>query len=66
MGRNLDVAQVAPNPSLSSLVGRIQFNFHSGNFAEVGYNVVEDYIYRTINLNDGNIFSGLASGDKSL
>jgi len=56
-GRSLQVSQVEPNEALSSLVGRLQFNFHSGNYSEVGNQVVQDYIYRTINLNGGNIFS---------
>lgn len=60
-GKNLDVMQVAPNPALSKLVGRQQFNFHSGNYSAVGYQTVEAYIYRTINLNGGNIFSDLTS-----
>ena len=60
-GRSLDVTQVEANQALSDLVGRLQFNFHSGNYAEVGYQIVEGYIYRTINLNDGKIFSELAT-----
>lgn len=59
-GVDLEVNAVAPNERLSRLVGRNQFNFHSGNYSAVGIQVVEDYIYRTINLNGGNIFSGLS------
>jgi anaerobic magnesium-protoporphyrin IX monomethyl ester cyclase len=65
-GQNLEVLQIAPNERLSSLVGRLQFNFHSGNYSSVGYQVVEDYIYRTINLNGGNIFSDLGSQGESM
>lgn len=65
-GKNLEVAHVTPNPALSELVGRLQFNFHSGNYSAVGCEIVEDYIYRTINLNGGNIFSGLGSGNEAL
>ncbi len=62
----LHVTSVAPNHALSNLVGRQQFNFHSGNFSEVDYETVEDYIYRTINLNGGEIFSGLQPNTKSM
>lgn len=62
----MEVMQTAPNPELSKLVGRQQFNFHSGNYAAVGSQIVESYIYRTINLNGGNIFSDLASQNPTL
>lgn len=65
-GKNLEVARVQPNAALSSLVGRQQFNFHSGNYSAVEYEVVQDYIYRTINLNGGNIFSGLKPQTKAV
>jgi anaerobic magnesium-protoporphyrin IX monomethyl ester cyclase len=58
-GKNLQVTQVAPNEALSQLVGRQQFNFHSGNYSAVEYQTVESYIYRTIHLNGGNIFADL-------
>ena len=60
-GKNLNVLQVKPNQALSSLVGRLQFNLHSGNYSNVDSQVLNDYIYRTINLNNGKIFSGLRS-----
>ncbi|HMJ47816.1 MAG TPA: radical SAM protein [Ferruginibacter sp.] len=60
-GYNLAVQQVQPNQTLSSLVGRLQFNFHSGNYSDVDFDTVHDYIYRTINLNGGQIFAGLNS-----
>lgn len=59
-GVNLSVSAIEPNERLSELVGRNQFNFHNGDYSAVGSQVVEDYIYRTINLNGGNIFSKLA------
>ncbi len=65
-GKNLLVTQVAPNAALSSLVGRLQFNFHSGNYSAVEYDVLEDYICRTTNLNGNNIFSNLAPQTKDL
>lgn len=60
-GKNLEVNNVAPNTNLSNFVGRLQFNFHSGNYSAVEYPVVEDYICRTINLNGNDIFSNLES-----
>lgn len=58
-GVNLNVKQIEPNKKLSELVGRQQFNFHTGNYSKVDSTVLNDYIYRTINLNDGKIFSRL-------
>lgn len=65
-GKNLWVTNMAPNAALSDLVGRYQFNFHSGNFSAVEYQVVESYICRTINLNGNNIFSDLESSTQAL
>jgi len=65
-GNNLIVQQIQPNQDLSKLVGRLQFNFHSGNYSKVDCNTLHDYIYRTINLNDGKIFAGLESQNKVL
>ena len=58
-GKNLHVSPVEPNAGLSSLVGRLQFNFHSGNYSAVEYQVLEAYICRTTNLNGDNVFSSL-------
>jgi anaerobic magnesium-protoporphyrin IX monomethyl ester cyclase len=65
-GNNLSVHSVQPNQELSELVGRLQFNFHSGNYSKVDSNTLHDYIYRTINLNDGKIFAGLEPQNKVL
>lgn len=65
-GNNLSVHSVQPNQDLSELVGRLQFNFHSGNYSKVDNNTLHDYIYRTINLNDGKIFAGLQPQNKVL
>lgn len=59
-GKNLNVTHVAPNEALSRLVGRQQFNFHSGNYSAVDYQMVERYIYATTNLNGDNPFAELA------
>jgi anaerobic magnesium-protoporphyrin IX monomethyl ester cyclase len=58
-GVNLIVQQVAPNPELSDLVGRLQFNFHSGNYSAVDNQMLNSYIYRTTNLNGGKLFADL-------
>jgi anaerobic magnesium-protoporphyrin IX monomethyl ester cyclase len=61
-GKNLQVESIAPNQALSTLVGRLQFNFHSGNYSAVENQTVHNYIYRTTNLNGGKIFAGLEAG----
>ena len=58
-GINLEVTPTQPDPQLSSLVGRLQFNFHSGNYSQVDDQTLKDYIYRTTNLNDGKLFADL-------
>lgn len=63
-GKNLAVTRVAPNEALSRLVGRQQFNFHSGNYSVVDYEVVERYIYATTNLNGDNPFAELSLQSK--
>ncbi|MBV9962453.1 MAG: B12-binding domain-containing radical SAM protein [Parafilimonas sp.] len=65
-GSDLKVQQMQPDANLSSLVGRLQFNFHSGNFSKVDKKIIDSYIYRTINLNGGEIFSGLKSINTSV
>ena len=64
-GKVLHAEQVQPNQDLSSLVGRLQFNFHSANHSFVDISVLNDYIYRTTNLNDGKIFAGLEAKTKA-
>lgn len=58
-GRALQIEQITANEALSHMVGRIQFNFHSGNYSSVGLKTVHDYIYRTTNLNDSGLFERL-------
>lgn len=65
-GYDTSVNPIQPDASLSSLVGRLQFNFHSGNFSKVDKEVIDSYIYRTINLNGGEIFSGLKPINKAM
>lgn len=65
-GKDLKVKAVLPNSSLSDLVGRFQFNFHSGNYSQVAYEIVQSYIYRTINLNNGELYGGLKSKVEAL
>lgn len=52
------IQSVEPDPELSDLVGRLQFNFHSGNLSAAPVEVVRDYIYRTTNLNSALIIFG--------
>lgn len=65
-GNNLLTEPIQPNPDLSELVGRLQFNFHNGNYSSVDNEILHSYIYRTINLNDGKIFAGLEEKNKTL
>jgi radical SAM superfamily enzyme YgiQ (UPF0313 family) len=58
-GYDLKVHRIEPNSDLSNLVGRLQFNFHSGNYSAADEEVLNNYIYRTNNLNDGKIFGEL-------
>ncbi len=60
-GADVEVEAIMPNQALSHLVGRLQFNFHSGNYSMAETNQVHDYIYRTINLNGGEIFGQLGA-----
>ena len=64
-GRVLQIEPVTENKELSRLVGRIQFNFHSGNYSEVDLDRVHDYIYRTTNLNDIGLFKEIGPFDRS-
>ncbi len=64
-GVKLKDKRVEANDELSSLAGRLQFNFHNGNYSEVDNKVLYDYIYRTTNLNDGKIFAGLKYNSKA-
>jgi len=51
-----NILPVKPNAELSHLVGRLQFNFHSGNLSAAPIQVVQEYIYKTSNLNSLCIF----------
>ncbi len=44
------IVQVEGNDKLSSLVGRLQFNFHSGNYSKETDELLQNYIYKTSNL----------------
>lgn len=65
-GVNMKVHHIEPNQDLSDLVGRLQFNFHSGNYSDVDNQTLNSYIYRTTNLNGGKIFADLKANTKSL
>lgn len=64
-GNQLIVENISPNKQLSDLVGRIQFNFHSGNYSKVALSLIHDYIYRTTNLTDTELFSGIRPAFRS-
>jgi anaerobic magnesium-protoporphyrin IX monomethyl ester cyclase len=51
-----NIISTEPNRELSELVGRLQFNFHSGNFSDAPIQAVHDYILKTSNLNSLSIF----------
>lgn len=44
------IMQVEGNDKLSSLVGRLQFNFHTGNYSKETDDLLQNYIYKTSNL----------------
>lgn len=52
-----NVALVEPNQDLSALVGRLQFNFHSGNYSSEDLAVVHEYISKTTKLNSMRILA---------
>jgi hypothetical protein len=57
-GEGIDpVESVQPNRALSALVGRLQFNFHSGNYSAATLDTVHRYIYETTNLNSAELFA---------
>ncbi|TDH18250.1 B12-binding domain-containing radical SAM protein [Segetibacter sp. 3557_3] len=66
LGKKMCVTQVAPNEALSRLVGRQQFNFHSGNYSAVDYQIVQRYIYATTNLNGDNLFAEFTTSNQVL
>jgi radical SAM superfamily enzyme YgiQ (UPF0313 family) len=51
------VESIEPNTALSTLVGRLQFNFHSGNYSAADLETVHKYIYQTTNLNSVELFA---------
>ncbi len=51
------VAAIEPNKELSEMVGRLQFNFHSGNYSSVPIETVQNFIYKTTNLTSARIFA---------
>lgn len=45
------ICLIEPNVKLSELIGRLQFNFHSGNYSNEEVSVVQSYIVNTTKLN---------------
>ena len=62
-GRKVEVERITANERLSHMVGRAQFNFHSGNYSSVALEKVHEYIYCTSNLNSPELFKGIESID---
>ena len=60
---NQDVTSVEPNIELSDQIGRLQFNFHSGNQSNVAQSVLHDYIYRTTNLSCGKFLDAITQNN---
>lgn len=57
------VISIEANDDLSDLVGRLQFNFHSGNYSNVGSEELHDYIYRTTKLSSGKFFEAISKNN---
>ncbi len=55
-----EILAVKPNKELSDLLGRRQFNFHSGNHSASDLDAVHDYIIKTSSLNSLCIFDPYA------
>jgi len=47
---HLPLKDIEPNSMLTGLIGRMQFNFYSGNFANASEELLYKYIYLTTNL----------------
>lgn len=60
-GIKTTATSIQPDEDLNDMIGRIQFNFHDGNYSEVDTSIVHDYIYRTTKLTDLAIYSGIKS-----
>lgn len=64
-GNIKQINSIEPNKNLSSLVGRLQFNFHSGNYSNEHIDVVHKYIYLTTNLNPVELFKNKICHEKT-
>ena len=64
-GVNIKTNSIQPDEELNSMIGRLQFNFHDGNFSEVDSETVRDYIYRTTKLTDLAIYSRVKSTSRT-
>ncbi len=54
---DFESSRVTPNLVLTNLIGRSQFNFQSGNFSDVCLQTIHEYICKTTELNEPNIYS---------
>lgn len=56
-GIKTSATSIQPDEDLNDMIGRLQFNFHDGNYSKVDTAIVHDYIYRTTKLTDLAIYS---------
>jgi radical SAM superfamily enzyme YgiQ (UPF0313 family) len=61
IGIKTTATSIQPDEELNDIIGRLQFNFHDGNYSRVDTTVVHDYIYRTTKLTDLAIYSRIKS-----
>lgn len=61
MGIKTTATSIQPDEKLNDIIGRLQFNFHDGNYSKVDTMIVHDYIYRTTKLTDLEIYSRIKS-----
>jgi len=59
-----EIRSVEPNVELSQLIDRLQYNFHSGNYSEVGIDAVHSYICETTKLNSNLSIGSVSNKDK--
>jgi tRNA A37 methylthiotransferase MiaB len=49
---NFEILKTVHNQHLSSMIGRMQFNFQSGNYSNVDDETLHHFIQKTLNLNN--------------
>lgn len=59
-----NITSITPDDKLSSLVNRLQYNFHSGNYSKVCLETLHSYICKTTKLNSTKLFENLQDTNK--